>query len=240
MKNKLKEPREKAFAYADGSKFRDKPIEEVFTNIFQRQFWDLNKGEESISGPGSSIEQTAEIRKEIARLLIDYKIKSIVDIPCGDFNWMKQLDLTGIKYTGADIVKELIRENNKQYSNEKISFVNLDLTNDQLPACDLIICRDCLVHFSFRDIQRAVENIINSGSKYLLTTTFVEQEANEDTVTGGWRPINLEKAPFNFPPPLHAIDENCTEMNGAFKDKSLSLFKICLLLPVYGPCPCRK
>lgn len=38
-------------------------------------------------------------------MLKKYSIKSILDIPCGDFSWMKKIELDGIEYIGADIVK---------------------------------------------------------------------------------------------------------------------------------------
>jgi hypothetical protein len=198
----------------------------VFSEIYHDKYWHLSDDSESVSGPGSSDIQTIKIREEISGILEKFKIKSILDIPCGDFNWIKRMDLSAIKYVGADIVKDLVRENNKRYANKNISFIHLDLTKDSLPKSDLIICRDCLVHFSFKDIQIAMENMIKSGSTYVLTTTFVEQPENHDTVTGGWRPLNLEKEPFNFPPPFEIINENCLEKNGMFKDKSLALFEI--------------
>jgi hypothetical protein len=38
----------------------------------------------------------------------------LLDIPCGDFNWMKLLNL-GVDYIGADIVGELIAENRRRF-----------------------------------------------------------------------------------------------------------------------------
>jgi SAM-dependent methyltransferase len=225
-KDKLKIGRERVYSYSDGTRFQNKKMERVFTEIYHDKYWHQSVDSESISGPGSSEDQTATIREELSWILKEFKIKSVLDIPCGDFNWMKRMDWSTIKYVGADIVKDLVRENKKRYSNRNISFLHLDLTKDSLPKNDLIICRDCLVHFSFKDIQKAMQNMIESGITYLLTTTFVEQPENHDTVTGGWRPLNLEKEPFSFPPPLRLINENCMEKNGVFKDKSLALFEL--------------
>jgi hypothetical protein len=82
------------------------------------------------------------------------------------------------------------------------------------------------VHFSFYDINKAIENIKRSEIKYLLTTTFPACDQNIDIVTGDWRIVNLEKAPFNFPTPIKMINENCTEGNGTYADKSLGLWQI--------------
>jgi hypothetical protein len=37
-------------------------------------------------------------------------------------------------------------------------FLHLDITTDRLPKVDAILCRDCLVHCSFRQIAAAVRN----------------------------------------------------------------------------------
>jgi hypothetical protein len=102
----------------------------------------------------------------------------------------------------------------------------LTLFASKLPTVDLIFCRDCLVHFSFDDIRRALQNICRSGSAYLLTTTFTEQRQNQDIVTGQWRQLNLELEPFSLPKPLSLINEDCTEGEGKFADKSLGLWRI--------------
>ena len=76
---------------------------------------------------------------------------------------------------------------------------------------------------------QALENIKRSGSKYFMTTTFPGEETNANIDTGGWRPLNLEKPPFQFPPPLYLLNEQCTEMDGAFADKSMGVWEVGML-----------
>jgi hypothetical protein len=84
----------------------------VFTDIFCNNNWgDVD----SVSGTGSSILQTEHLRKEITNLFNNLKIHTVLDIPCGDFYWMRTLDLSDINYIGADIVKEIIQQNNEKY-----------------------------------------------------------------------------------------------------------------------------
>jgi len=105
-------------------------------------------------------------------------------------------------------------------------FRKLDLIRDRLPKVDLILCRDCLVHLCFADIVRALDNICDSRSGFLLTTTFTERRENHDIATGQWRFLNLEAAPFTLPRPLKVINEGCTEGEGVWGDKSLGLWRI--------------
>ena len=139
---------------------------------------------------------------------------------------MNTLNLEGVDYLGADIVDGLIQDNMEQYVRKNVKFQYLDLIHDELPKVDLIFCRDCLVHFPFKDIFLALHNICSSGSGYLLTTTFPSRQGNGDRLTGQWRPLNLEIPPFDFPEPRRIIHEACTEGEGAYHDKSLGLWRI--------------
>ncbi len=204
-------------------KFFSGSNKDIFFNIYKKNLWGSTH---SISGPGSNLEQTKTIRKDIPSILYKYKIKSILDIPCGDFYWMKELDLKNINYIGADIVKEIIDKNNKEFRKININFKILDLTADNLPSCDLIFCRDCLVHFSFKDIFLSLNNIKKTNANYFLTTNFVERIHNKNIATGSWRTLNLCKAPFYFPKPLLTITEKCTQGNNKYRDKSLSLYEV--------------
>jgi hypothetical protein len=196
-------------------------IQNTFTNIFLTRAW---HSKESVSGVGSELTQTKTLIQELPLLFKKYNIQSVLDIPCGDFNWMQHVDLTNIKYIGADIVDPLIEQNRINYPD--IIFENLDLTKSKLPTVDLIITRDAFVHLSFNDIVLALENIINSGSKYLLTTSFTGLVENRNITTGDWRPLNLLVPPFRFRP-IYLINEDCTEGDAnQHNDKCLVLFEI--------------
>ncbi len=202
---------------------KSQPPEAVFTNIYNNNRWG---GTESVSGLGSDIHQTELIIQELPSLFKEYQVESMLDIPCGDFHWMKNMDLSNIEYIGADIVDALIERNTQQYGNGGNRFQKINLINDSLPEVDLLFCRDCLVHLSFKDIWDALYNICASNSEYLLTTTFPGRDNNDDIATGQWRTLNLELSPFMLPKPLKLINEGCTEYEGAFADKALGLWKI--------------
>jgi len=197
-------------------------IVERFKYINRKNIWGTS---DSVSGLGSTLEQTTEIRKVFPKIAKELQIVSMLDVPCGDYFWMRHVDLSFLKtYIGADIVDDLVLANSK-YATQKVSFRYINLLSDQMPTVDLVLCRDCLVHFSFLDIFTAIENIIRSGSKYLMTTTYYNiGRRNVDILTGEWRPINLQLPPFNFPIPIALIDEQCTEKGCA--DKALGLWEI--------------
>ena len=188
--------------------FSNKNIREVFTYIYKNNYWN---NAESVSGPGSTIGHTKGIIERINTFNSHHEIRSILDIPCGDFNWMRHLNLSNIKYVGADIVEEMVRKNQQFYGRNGILFQTLDITKDSLPTCDLIINRDCLVHFSNELIFASLKNMMESKATFLMTTTFPDHQNNVDIITGNWRPINLTLPPFNLPQPMYVIEENTIE-----------------------------
>lgn len=191
-------------------------MRDIFTAIYTTNFW---KNPESVSGAGSTMKNTKYLREVLPELLAEYKIKSVLDIPCGDLNWAKHVKWP--KYIGADIVPELVAA--AKAANPTFDVRVLDITTDSLPKVDLLLCRDLLVHFSNADIKRALKNIRASGAKYLLATTFPLHENSGDIVTGQWRPVNLASL-FGLPDPLEYISEEYKHEQ--FSDKSLGLWRI--------------
>lgn len=198
----------------------------IFTEIYERRLWG---GVQSASGTGSDIAATRVLRAKLPELLHQLSVTSVLDIPCGDYLWMSQVDLSGISYIGGDIVRELICENQRRYLRDGARFQRLDLLADDLPRADLVLCRDCLVHFSFHDIHRALANILRTNASYLMTTTFRDRHGNCDILTGQWRPLNLEAPPFNWPTPAAVIVEECDEERGRYADKILALWPLTTL-----------
>lgn len=195
----------------------------IFRDIYRSGLWGSS---ESVSGPGSTRERGAMIRGDLISLLRQLDTRSLLDAPCGDFNWMAEVADTVQEYIGADVVPELIENVKRNHQREGRTFRCADIVADSLPRVDVILCRDGLVHFSNADIAATLRNFERSGSRYLLTTTFTGDRENRDIATGGWRPINLERPPFSFPPPLASIDEHCLTGNGQYRDKRLALWPL--------------
>jgi SAM-dependent methyltransferase len=201
-------------------------MEDIFLGIYQRNLWG---SQESRSGPGSTIARAADFVPDLAALLRTLNTRVLLDAPCGDFNWAGLLADAVERYIGVDVVGEIVRRNRLLASSPTRIFLHADLTRDPLPAADVIFCRDCLVHFAFADIWRALRNFEQSSSRYLLTTTFIERDDNSDVATGEWRPLNLERPPFCFPPPVAVVDERCLHSGGRWRDKRLGLWEIASL-----------
>lgn len=202
---------------------RGRSPSDVFTDIYRHNRW---QGSESRSGEGSSLQQTATLIHQLPRVLQRLGVRSMLDIPCGDFHWMSRVDLIGIHYIGADIVPDLIEANAQKYATHAREFRVIDLCTGPLPTADLVFSRDCMVHLPFGMLAQAIEQIRASGAIYLMATTFPAVKKNRDIVLGDFRPLNLQLHPFCFPPPRELIEEGCTESGGAHADKAMGIWQV--------------
>jgi hypothetical protein len=202
-----------------------------FTRMYETNLWD---NPESRSGTGSGLAATARLRAGLPAMFRQLGVRRLLDIPCGDFHWMAHVDLAAAgvtEYVGGDVVGALVEANRTRYAAPGRAFVQVDLTAGPLPtiagaAPDAVLCRDCLVHLSFANIARVLDVVRSGGARYLITTTFPDRTANSDVIDGDWRPINLQRAPFDFPPPVAVLVEECEEEGGAYADKALAAWPV--------------
>ena len=176
---------------------------EVFTEIFRRNIWGY---QETVSGGGSTLHYTQNLRAALPALIGELNVRTLLDLPCGDFHWMSEIGLPIGHYIGGDIVARLVEITRIRYGRPNREFRTLDLCNDALPQADLLLCRDCLMHLSEEMIFQALVNIFRSNIKYLLITTYPDGR-NRSIRVGDWFTINLCAAPYNFPPPMRTIDD---------------------------------
>jgi len=194
----------------------------VFSAIHEGRVW--GDGESS-SGPGSTRERAADFLPALIALVQTLRIATLLDAPCGDFNWAAPLSDSVDRYIGVDVVPALIRANGRRWPSPRRRFLCRDFVRQRLPAADLVLCRDGLVHLSERDIFAAVGNLGRTGAEYLIATTFLDERPNPDIATGEWRPLNMQRPPFSFPPPVELIDERCHHTGGTYADKRLALWR---------------
>lgn len=177
-----------------------------FTDAFEDRIWD---SDESLSGPGSTLTYTSELRSTLPSLIRALGCRTMLDAPCGDFNWMKEVDLSGIEYHGADIVPEMIAELQTKYPQH--DFKVQDITTDPFPRVDFVLCRDVLFHLSNVDVVKVLHNFVMSGSEWLATSHFFQVDSMPDVQSDPttFRLVNLTAAPFHFQPPDYLL-KDCT------------------------------
>lgn len=170
----------------------------VFEHIFKTRYWG---DDESLSGLGSSMEQTANIRRELPLILTRFDIHSVFDAPCGDLHWMRDvLAQTDFEYIGADVVPGVVDLARSMAPRGNVDFKVFDIITDPFPRADLWLCRDVLFHLSNSNIFEALKNFAKSEVSYLLVTSHTGLNVvNRNMITGDFRQLNLLKPPYSLP-----------------------------------------
>lgn len=177
----------------------------IFSQTYDERTWE---SDESGSGTGSERRATGNIREALPDLVERLGARTLLDAPCGDWNWMRHVELPVEQYTGVDIVPHVVDANRKRFGDERHIFSVADLTRDPLPHADAILCRDCLVHVSFQDAALILENFRRTGATWLLLNTYPEVRRNRNQFTGSnWRRLNLQLPPFEFPEPTETLPD---------------------------------
>jgi hypothetical protein len=191
-------------------------LEEVFsTNEHLYHRTDID--DFGVCGEGSQMDNsTKNLRENLYEFLKKWNIESIFDAPCGDFWWMRHIDLKNIAYLGGEIQTNQINKLNKNFPQKK--FIRFDITQDSFPICDLWFSRDIFFHLSFEHKMMSFKNFVNSEIKYILMSNHVgfthevaekfNSKVNVDTISGGFSHANFFLEPFNFELPLDSIDDN--------------------------------
>ena len=178
--------------------------EQIFTKIYHSGWWG---SPESKSGAGSQLSRTETFRGAFQAWLEDNRVASLLDAPCGDYNWMQHVRLPArFRYIGGDIVGELIESNRARFP--AVEFRQMDIVSDALPCVDAWLCRDALIHFPNSSAGAIMERFADSGIGFLLATTFPSVSDNRDIEFGQYRPLNLQLPPFNLPPPERILPDD--------------------------------
>lgn len=168
--------------------------EEVFTEIYNKNLWHGG------SGDGSKIQNSKKYVTFLQHFLKQHKIRSVVDLGCGDWQLHKYIDWSGIQYKGYDVVKHILEASQREFGNDSIQFIHANAIDTDLPTADLLICKDVLQHLPLSDIVRLIPQL--KKFKYCLITNDVEPSTlssnNADMIRGGCRTIDLTKPPFNL------------------------------------------
>jgi hypothetical protein len=103
------------------------------------------------------------------------------------------------------VVPGLVSINAARFGRANVRFECLDIRNEQLPAGDLLLCKDVLQHWPVADIVNFCERISATYRYVLLTNDLCSlhcrpEDLNREIRLGEWRTLDLEAPPFNLRP----------------------------------------
>ncbi|HVQ84647.1 MAG TPA: hypothetical protein VMS84_07835 [Mycobacterium sp.] len=189
---------------------------------------------ETANGPGATLAQTENLREILPEIFKRYGIKTVLDVGCGDWNWMSKVDLSGLDlYMGWDVEPSFIEANTDNYGNPHIQFAATSLlTCEVMPPVDCILARHVLIHFPNDEITKVLDKMRACGARYLLTSHW-EDGSNEDYEPEGlaWRgymerALDMEAPPFNLPTRIEAIHEPAADAGVLMAPHELALFEL--------------
>jgi hypothetical protein len=192
---------------------------EVFDQYYEQNHWSAG---ESVSGGGSGLDATASLRHSLPALLFDLGTRSLLDVPCGDHHWMATVDLGEIGYTGGDIVQNLVDATRARFGGPRRAFHQIDLISDSLPAADVLLVRDCLIHLNHESIWSVLRNVGQSGIGSLLVSHYPDLKANIDSPIGPATPVSLTLPPFSLPAPDRQLEDG----GSGNQPKTLALWSV--------------
>jgi SAM-dependent methyltransferase len=166
-----------------------RPFDE-FRKIYERNDWGYGSGVGSL--PLNNIQYMELVRTFIAR----NRLRSVVDFGCGDWQFSRFIDWSGVYYTGLDVVEAVVEQNRARFLGPCVEFRTIE-TVAQVPEADLLLCKDVFQHLSNRTVRECLAAFKAKFSYLLITNDEWPTELNRDIVDGDWRPIRIDQPPFS-------------------------------------------
>lgn len=120
----------------------------------------------------------------------------------------------GFSFMGTDVTCPLIDKHKTNFANHtNWKFDCIDYANQPLPSgYDLVFSRDSLQHVPMHAAWQFLNNVRNSGAKWLLVGSYVKStDPNRDIKAGDYYSIDLLKPPFSTREPVEVFDEQDAE-----------------------------
>jgi SAM-dependent methyltransferase len=190
----------------------------VFQEIYRKGEWGSKPGD-FYSGDGSADNHYAKkyIDMMIAFLQTQGKNSSIVDLGCGDLNISRHFFPYCSRYTGVDVVPDLIEKHSSGGFGDLVRFICLDIAEDELPDGEICLIRQVFQHLSNNQIIAILKKL----KKYpvcFITEHYPSDNPgivpNKNIVQGSWvrvyenSGVYLDYPPFNIPSQkLHLVLE---------------------------------
>lgn len=182
-------------------------MRDALRDVFEHADWSNLSEDATRSGSGSTLDYTRRLRAALPGIFERYNVRTFLDAPCGDWNWMSAVDTSGLQYIGADIAQSVIEANKARYADNNRTFIELDITEDPLPRADMIMVRDCLFHLKWWLRWAFFENFARSEIPYLFMTMHHQEKNLRLERNGKFKRMNPRKPPFNFEEPIEMVHE---------------------------------
>lgn len=186
----------------------------AFSRIYREEDWSGQLGSEAQSGLGSREDTTREFRAFLETFLRDQNISSVVDAGCGHWpsGYQQYMNWQNVRYVGLDVVPYVVEENQayfmqdsgeamKKHALKTSEFIVGDVCG-LLPAADLLIVKDVLMHLPNASVRSFLEHSVNTKlPRYrfvMLVQNMMPMNLREmmDIEAGQLLPFDITQPPF--------------------------------------------
>lgn len=182
-------------------------------------------GTDTVCGWGSRMEHTQNITDElpmiINKLTPENSRLKVNDAGCGDLWWIRNIRTTW-DYVGYDLYPRDCWEDLPYDCRQ------LNICEENMRDCDLIICRDVFIHWPNEYVLQALERF-RCVSKYLYSTSYTGEfyqfmnNGRLNDFSMHHSKLNLCSEPFNLGRPIHITPEDYED---GYSRKVIALWKL--------------
>jgi hypothetical protein len=169
----------------------------VFSEIYRHDRWTGG------SGPGSSSDFCRPLSRWLRGYLVEHQIRSLVDVGCGDLQWMPAaLSGLDVDYVGLDVVPELLEGHRQRMPADRFSFHVLDVATApvaSIPTGGLYWAKDVLQHWPSADVAAWLDRFFAARpDAHLVVVNCDGQTADERHLDARWHfaPLAGDRPPL--------------------------------------------
>jgi SAM-dependent methyltransferase len=168
-------------------------MREKFEQIYELDLWGGGSGE------GSFPVHTRGYVRFLEAFIRRNRIRSVVDLGCGDWQFSRFVNWHGARYDGFDIVPRVVERNQREFSSPDINFHLFDGDFSRLPDADLFLAKDVLQHWSDSEIVQFIPELKRFPIALLTNCVNPRGETtHSDIADGGFRYLDLRQPPYNL------------------------------------------
>lgn len=165
-----------------------------FERIYLTSEWGVG------SGNGSNPVATIDYRRMVEEFIVLNKVRSVVDIGCGDWQSTRYVNFSGSHYAGFDVVPALVEQNRAMFGAPGVTFDLMPEDAKLLPTADLLIVKDVLQHLPNAQIFAFRDSVFPKFKFCLITNSWqaLNYPMQVDITAGQFRTLDLQREPYLF------------------------------------------
>lgn len=147
-----------------------------------------NQGILGAGGPQPAGAEAQFTREYVLKTLRDTESESVVEIGCGSM--VRWGNPCSENYIGIDVSEKAIQQARERFPNH--SFIRRDVTVEDIPTADAIVCIDMFQHIKHEDVLPLLKKMLAAATKTVIVKTSVNIPENYYQFNHDWESFKIE------------------------------------------------